>query len=51
MAKILVMILKEKFRRLMGLKSLKEDGLRRFGMRERMKEDEAFRSLPVPKKF
>lgn len=49
--KILVIILKEKFRRLMGLKSLKVEGFGHLAMRAIRNDDDALRSLPVPKKF
>lgn len=49
--KILEIILKEKFRRLMGLKLLKVDGLGFFGMSEKRKQEEALRRSPEEKNF
>lgn len=49
-ARILVMILKQIFNRLIGLKSLKVEGFPDLGMRAIRKEAEALRSLPERKK-
>lgn len=51
LAMIFVIILKEKFRRLMGLKSWKQEGVGDFGIKARRKVVEALRSLPKVKKF
>lgn len=49
-ARILVMILKQIFNRLIGLKSLKVEGFPHLGMRAIRKEAEALRSLTERKK-
>lgn len=51
LATVFVMILKEKFRRLIGLRSWKDVGDEDLGIKARRKVDEALRSLPEPKKF
>lgn len=48
---LLTMILKVKFRRLIGQKSFNEDGFGHFGMRAIRKEEEALRSFLEMKKF
>lgn len=50
-AKILVMILQENFKRLIGLKSLDVEGFWYLGMGAIKKEALALRSLPERKKF